>query len=76
MAGNVMQGVEDCSGGSYDEAPIDGSAWTGGACSSRVVRGASWLSLPQDLRSANRSSFTTDFRNFFLGFRVGRTLTP
>jgi formylglycine-generating enzyme required for sulfatase activity len=76
MAGNVMQWVEDCSGGSYDEAPIDGSAWTSGGCSSHVVRGGSWLSLPENLRSANRLGFTSDFRNFFLGFRVGRTLTP
>ena len=55
---------------------MDGSAWTGGGCSSRVVRGGSWLSGPQDLRSANRGGFPSDVRNIFLGFRVGRTLTP
>jgi formylglycine-generating enzyme required for sulfatase activity len=76
MAGNVFQWVQDCFHVNYDEAPIDGSAWTSGACSNRIVRGASWLSFPQDLRSANRFGFPSDFRNLFLGFRVGRTLKP
>jgi hypothetical protein len=55
---------------------IDGSAWTSYGCSSRAIRGSSWLSASENVRSANRGVFTTDFRNFFLGFRVGRTLTP
>jgi formylglycine-generating enzyme required for sulfatase activity len=74
MAGNVFQWVQDCFHVNYDEAPIDGSAWSG--CSNRVVRGGSLADLPQNLRSANRLGFPTNFRNIFLGFRVGRTLTP
>ena len=76
MAGNVFQWVQDCFHVNYDEAPIDGSAWTSGGCSNRVVRGGSWVSLPQNLRSANRTGLPANFRNIFLGFRVGRTLTP
>ena len=60
----------------YNGAPTDGSAWTSGDCSRRVVRGGSWNYVPQILRSAYRSRVSTDDRNYALGFRVGRTLTP
>ena len=40
MAGNVFQWVQDCY--DYNGAPTDGSAWTSGDCSRRVVRGGSW----------------------------------
>ena len=54
MVGNVWEWTEDCYHDSYNGAPADGSAWTGGDCSRRVVRGGSWdLSDPQfrlDLR--------------------------
>jgi formylglycine-generating enzyme required for sulfatase activity len=42
----------------------------------RAVRGGSWLSLPRFLRAASRSWFSSFDRCYFLGFRVGRTLTP
>ena len=45
MAGNVLQWVQDCYHGNYDGAPTDGSAWTSGDCSNRVVRGGSWVSV-------------------------------
>ncbi len=76
MAGNVWQWVEDCHHDDYNDAPRDGSAWTSGDCSLRVVRGGSWYSDPRILRSAVRDGFSTDSRNGSLGFRVGRTLTP
>jgi formylglycine-generating enzyme required for sulfatase activity len=76
MAGNVWQWVQDCYHGDYNGAPTDGSAWTSGDCSRLVVRGGSWLFDPQELRSAYTTRFTTDLRNYNLGFRVGRTLTP
>jgi len=76
MHGNVWEWVEDCDHYSYEGAPTDGTAWTAGDCRYRVVRGGSWLSGPQDLRSANRSRLDSVFRNPDLGFRVGRTLTP
>jgi formylglycine-generating enzyme required for sulfatase activity len=76
MAGNVSQWVQDCYHGDYNGAPTDGSAWTSGDCHRRVARGGSWSDNPQRLRSAARAWFTTGFRDFYLGFRVGRTLTP
>jgi formylglycine-generating enzyme required for sulfatase activity len=43
--------------------------------SSRVLRGGSWLSLPQVLRSAARSRFDPSYRdNLSFGFRLARTL--
>ena len=73
-AGNVWQWVQDCYHDDYSGAPADGSAWTSGDCSFRVVRGGSWSSNPQDLRSANRGRDPTDSRDNDVGFRVGRTL--
>jgi formylglycine-generating enzyme required for sulfatase activity len=76
MAGNVFQWVQDCYLDNYKEAPTDGSAWTSGDCSRRVVRGGSWDGFPQGLRAAYRFRYSTGDRNDGLGFRVGRTLTP
>jgi formylglycine-generating enzyme required for sulfatase activity len=76
MAGNVFQWVQDCYHDNYNGAPTDGSAWTGGDCSRRVVRGGSWYGNPQDLRAASRAWDSTVSRLYVLGFRVGRTLTP
>ena len=42
--------------------------------SSRVLRGGSWDYVPFNLRSAVRSYFHPDVRNFNVGFRVARTL--
>jgi formylglycine-generating enzyme required for sulfatase activity len=43
MHGNVEQWVEDCWHESYYGAPREGSAWTSGDCTVRVVRGGTWL---------------------------------
>jgi formylglycine-generating enzyme required for sulfatase activity len=74
MQGNVWEWVEDCYHGNYNGAPTDGSAWTTGDCSLRVVRGGSWYVNPENLRSARRIRGTTDDPSIDLGFRVGRTL--
>jgi formylglycine-generating enzyme required for sulfatase activity len=76
MAGNVWQYVQDCYHDNYNGAPTDGSAWTIGECSFAVVRGGSWYSTPQDLRSANRNRDTTVGRHDDIGFRLARTLMP
>ena len=60
MHGGVWEWVQDCWNDSYEGAPTDGSAWTSGDCSRRVVRGGSWRSEPTYLRSASR-------------YRIGRT---
>ena len=74
MAGDVFQWVQDCNNNDYNGAPSDGSAWTSGDCSRRVVRGGSWYAVPLFLRSADRYGLPADLRLHYLGFRVGRTL--
>ena len=72
--GNVGDWTEDCRHDTYQGAPTDGSAWTAGDCSRRVVRGGSWGSIPQFLRSAYRVGHATGSRDDRLGFRLARTL--
>ena len=76
MHGNVWEWVEDCYHENYNQAPTDGSAWTTEDCRERVVRGASWVNGPVDLRSASRDGNTALDRGNNLGLRVGRTLLP
>ena len=82
VLGNVWEWVEDCWRDSYAGAPRNGSAWIegdGGDCSHRVLRGGSWDSLSQSLRSANRGSYVTGGRDIYVGlrlFRSVRTLAP
>ena len=74
MHGNVWEWTQDCWNGNYAGAPADGSAWTTGDCSRRVLRGGSWINIPQDLRAAYRSWSTTAIRGNYFGFRVAETL--
>ncbi len=74
MHGNVWQWVQDCYHNGYDAAPTDGSAWTGGDCSRRVVRGGSWTH--DTIRAAHRGGTSADDRYDYLGLRIGRTLAP
>ncbi|MEL7480088.1 MAG: SUMF1/EgtB/PvdO family nonheme iron enzyme [Pseudomonadota bacterium] len=74
MHGNVLEWVEDCWNDSYEGAPEEGSAWTEGDCSSRVLRSGSWGNNPQDLRSAYRGRYDPANRDSGIGFRVARTL--
>ena len=73
MLGNVWEWTEDCWNENYNSAPTDGSAWTRGDCSWRVVRGGSWDLDPRGLRAAGRDRSATTFRESALGFRVART---
>ena len=73
MHGNVFEWTQDCWNNNYNGAPTNGSAWTSGDCSQRVVRGGSWLSYPRLLRSAYRFRDATADRDNYLGFRVART---
>ena len=72
MAGNVMEWVQDCYVAGYADAPADGAAVVGGDCSSRVVRGGSYSSPADLLRSASRDQRPPDTRLDNLGFRVVR----
>lgn len=78
MLGNVWQWVNDCWNESYVGAPADGSPWTSGDCSKRVLRGGSWSNVPVFVRSAARSRADAAGRGFdyssYAGFRVARSL--
>ena len=76
MHGNISEWVEDCWNQSYAGAPSDGSAWLGGDCARRVLRGGSWYFFPRYLRAAFRFRLTAGDRYSYVGFRVARTLTP
>jgi len=73
-AGNVAEWVEDCWNDSYRGAPQNGSAWTAGQCSLRVLRGGAFDSQAKYLGSAARFRYDADVRYFANGFRVARDL--
>jgi formylglycine-generating enzyme required for sulfatase activity len=74
--GNVYDWVEDCYHDRYDGAPSDGSAWTAGDCTQRVLRGGGWSLEPSYLRSAarHRMPFASEIHPDDAGIRVARTL--
>jgi formylglycine-generating enzyme required for sulfatase activity len=74
MIGNAWEWVEDCWNTSYVGAPADGSAWTQGDCSARVIRGGGWEQDARVARSAARNRDVAADRNNNLGFRVARAL--
>jgi formylglycine-generating enzyme required for sulfatase activity len=76
MVGNAWEWVEDCLHEDYTHAPLDGSAWMTGDCSHHRIRGGSWASVADELRSSNRSRSATDDRLDIISFRVGRNLGP
>jgi formylglycine-generating enzyme required for sulfatase activity len=72
--GNVYEWVQDCYIDHHKGAPTDGSAAKGSAACPRVVKGGSYFSGPDNLRSADRGRFSADKGDVTLGFRVARTL--
>ena len=74
MHGNVWEMLLDCWSENYSGAPKDGSPFNAGDCTRRVVRGGSWSSEPQKLRSAYRDRVLMEFRDINIGFRVARAL--
>jgi formylglycine-generating enzyme required for sulfatase activity len=72
--GNVWEWVEDCWHNNYQDAPLDGSAWTTGECKHRILRGGSWVDYTRDLRSAARTVAPPFLRGSGQGFRLARTL--
>ncbi len=73
MLGNLWEWGQDCWNESYSGAPTDGSAWTSGDCSRRVLRGGSWFDFPWIVRSAIRFRDRTTDRVDSFGFRISRT---
>ncbi|MEM9315707.1 MAG: formylglycine-generating enzyme family protein, partial [Pseudomonadota bacterium] len=70
--GNAYEWVEDCASESYVGAPVDGSPDLSGDCTRRVMRGGSYASGPDSLRSASRAFLAADVRDLRVGFRVAR----
>lgn len=71
-AGNVQEWIGDCYHPSYQNAPSDGSTWHSPECTRRVVRGGSYTSPLDSVRSARRGQLDQDTRLDNLGFRVVR----
>ncbi len=72
MLGNVYEWTQGCWRKTYLGAPSEGTAWTSGDCSRRVLRGGSWNFIPWFVRSAYRSKDRTSDRSPNIGFRVSR----
>ena len=76
LRGNVWEWVEDCYINTYEGAPSDGGARTGGDCFERVLRGGSWYSGSWRLRSTHRRWSVPSNRISDAGFRLVRELAP
>ena len=73
-AGNATEWVEECWNYRTRGAPNDGSAWTNGDCSLRVLRGGSFADKALAVRSSARFRYDEDVRYYANGFRVARDL--
>jgi formylglycine-generating enzyme required for sulfatase activity len=73
-SGNAAEWVQDCWHASYRGAPQDGSALNTGDCTLRVLRGGSFASKANAVRSASRFRYDYDVRYYANGFRVARDL--
>lgn len=75
MHGNVYEWVADCWHDSYEDAPVDGSAWIDDEqCRLVQIRGNDWGEPPIFSRSGNRNNAAKDGRGDWIGFRVAREL--
>jgi formylglycine-generating enzyme required for sulfatase activity len=73
-AGNAAEWVEDCWNDNYRNAPKDTTPWTKGDCRLRVLRGGSFTSVANTIRSAARFRYDVDVRYYANGFRVVREM--
>ncbi|MFM9938766.1 MAG: SUMF1/EgtB/PvdO family nonheme iron enzyme [Hyphomicrobiaceae bacterium] len=83
LRGNAWEWTLDCWHDGYANAPKaanglrDGSkAWAEPNCARRVVRGGSWRSGPDALRTTARNAFAFNHRRGTIGFRVVREIKP
>jgi formylglycine-generating enzyme required for sulfatase activity len=74
MEGNVSEWVQDCWHDNYVRAPHDSAAWVNPGCAQHVVRGGSWGSDPDQVRSAFRTAAPADTRSARVGIRIARDL--
>lgn len=76
MYGGVWEWLQDCGHKTYDGAPADGSAWTGGQCETRVMRGGAYHATSWEIRSAVRGLAPADEADAAAGIRLARDLQP
>lgn len=74
MDGNLSEWTADCWHDNYTRAPADSSAWLNPGCAAHVIRGGSWGSAPDQVRSAYRISAPANTRSPRVGIRVARDL--
>jgi formylglycine-generating enzyme required for sulfatase activity/serine/threonine protein kinase len=74
VIGNVSEWTLDCMNLSYLDAPVDGSDWGRGICSSHMTRGGSWVTGSKEIRLPARFNLNNGDRNDFTGFRVIRAI--
>lgn len=74
LEGNVSEWVEDCWHDNYLRAPDQPVAWVNPGCESHVIRGGSWGSSRDQVRSAWRGNAQADSSGARVGFRVVREL--
>jgi formylglycine-generating enzyme required for sulfatase activity len=74
MLGNVFQWTEDCWTDNYQGAPIDGSAQSAGDCTQHELRGGSWFTQPDFVRTSYRNRFDGNYRSTSVGFRLVREM--
>lgn len=75
MIGNVWTWVQDCYVMPYPaDVPSDGSAYEGGACERRSVRGASWGTTTLRSRATFRGRDPETLVSQVFGFRIARDL--
>src|SRR5271155_111570 len=74
MLGNVFQWTEDCWTDNYQGAPADGSAQSAGDCTQHELRGGSWFTQPDFVRTAYRNRFDGKYRSTSIGFRLIREI--
>ncbi|MCX7099819.1 MAG: formylglycine-generating enzyme family protein [Methylococcales bacterium] len=70
MHGNVWEWCADGWQQKLSAEPVTDPFYMAAVGFARVVRGGSWHSLGRCVRSANRSRYTLDSRNSYLGFRL------
>ena len=70
MHGNVWEWVQDNWHDTYENAPVDGTAWEDESSSNRVGKGGSWMDGPNICKSAFRGSLDAESTSNVLGFRI------
>jgi formylglycine-generating enzyme required for sulfatase activity len=75
MSGNVSEWCEDRWHWSYEGAPSDGSAWTSGDLSQRVIRGGGWTDNIGFVRSSSRFKLGPRIPMPSVGFRLAHPHT-